>query len=51
MIANQLSTVRNANFILVLDRGLLVESGTYDELISKKRHYDYLNQQQLAHTG
>lgn len=48
IIAHRLSTVRNADLILVLDRGVLVESGTHDELIAKKGHYYYLNQQQLA---
>ncbi|MCM0590696.1 MAG: peptidase domain-containing ABC transporter [Gloeotrichia echinulata DEX184] len=50
IIAHRLSTVRNADLILVLDRGLLVESGTHDELIVKKGHYYYLNQQQLSQT-
>jgi ATP-binding cassette subfamily B protein len=48
IIAHRLSTIRNADLILVLDRGILVESGTHDELISKKGHYYYLNQQQLS---
>jgi ATP-binding cassette subfamily B protein len=51
IIAHRLSTVRHADLILVLDRGLLVESGTHDELIARKGHYYYLNQQQLATTG
>ena len=51
IIAHRLSTVRNADLILVLDKGLLVESGTHDELIAKKGHYYYLNQQQLAQAG
>jgi HlyB family type I secretion system ABC transporter len=51
VIAHRLSTVRNADLILVLDRGLLVETGTHDELIAKKGHYYYLNQQQLAQAG
>jgi ATP-binding cassette subfamily B protein len=51
IIAHRLSTVRNADLILVLDRGVLVESGTHEELIAKKGHYYYLNQQQLAATG
>jgi HlyB family type I secretion system ABC transporter len=51
IIAHRLSTVRNADLILVLDRGVLVESGTHDELIIKKGHYYYLNQQQLDRAG
>ncbi|MBR8836720.1 MAG: peptidase domain-containing ABC transporter [Stigonema ocellatum SAG 48.90 = DSM 106950] len=51
IIAHRLSTVRNADLIMVLDRGLLVESGTHDELIAKQGHYFYLNQQQLAQAG
>ncbi|MHC0061843.1 peptidase domain-containing ABC transporter [Nostoc sp. UIC 10890] len=51
IIAHRLSTVRNADLILVLDQGVLVESGTHDELIAKKGHYYYLNHQQLAQTG
>ncbi|KST67736.1 ABC transporter transmembrane domain-containing protein [Mastigocoleus testarum] len=51
IIAHRLSTVRNADKILVLDRGVLVESGTHEELINRKGHYYYLNQQQLAQAG
>ncbi|QLE54876.1 peptidase domain-containing ABC transporter [Nostoc sp. TCL26-01] len=51
IIAHRLSTVRHADLILVIDRGLLVESGTHDELIARRGHYFYLNQQQLAQTG
>jgi HlyB family type I secretion system ABC transporter len=51
VIAHRLSTVRNADLILVLDKGILVESGTHDELMVKRGHYFYLNQQQLAVIG
>jgi len=47
VIAHRLSTVRNADLILVLDRGVLIEQGTHEELMRKKGHYFYLNQQQL----
>jgi ATP-binding cassette subfamily B protein len=51
IIAHRLSTVRNADLILVLDRGVLVESGTHDELMAKRGQYFYLNQQQFAVVG
>ncbi|MFM7448237.1 MAG: peptidase domain-containing ABC transporter [Leptolyngbyaceae cyanobacterium] len=50
VIAHRLSTVRHADLILVLDRGVLVESGTHDQLIAKRGHYFYLNQQQTVTT-
>ena len=51
IIAHRLSTVRNADLILVLDRGILVESGIHSELMAKRGHYYYLNQQQLTKVG
>ena len=48
VIAPRLSTIRNADLILVLDRGILVESGTHKALMAQRGHYCYLNQQQLA---
>ncbi|UJS05379.1 peptidase domain-containing ABC transporter [Cylindrospermopsis raciborskii] len=47
IIAHRLSTIRNADVILVLDRGVLIEQGNHEQLMAKKGHYYYLNQQQI----
>ncbi|MDV2993509.1 MAG: Leukotoxin export ATP-binding protein LtxB [Chroococcidiopsis sp. SAG 2025] len=47
IIAHRLSTVRNADYILVLDKGEVAERGTHDELMAKKGLYYHLAQQQL----
>ena len=41
VIAHRLSTVRNANAIMVLEKGEIIERGTHDELLeSKGRYYE-----------
>lgn len=47
IIAHRLSTVRNADQILVLDRGILIEQGSHEELFNQKGLYWSLAQQQL----
>ncbi len=47
IIAHRLSTVRSADCILVLDRGIIVEQGTHAQLIAKGGLYAQLAQQQL----
>ena len=39
MIAHRLSTVRNADLILVVKSGRIVEQGTHAELLAKKGYY------------
>ncbi len=47
IIAHRLSTVRNADQILVLDRGVLAEQGNHEELMKLEGLYYHLAQQQL----
>ena len=42
MIAHRLSTVRNADLILVVKNGRIVEQGTHSELLSQKGYYHEL---------
>ena len=39
VIAHRLSTVRNADCIMVLDHGCIIERGTHDDLIAQKGTY------------
>ena len=48
VIAHRLSTVRDADVILVLERGRLVEQGTHDALMARQGLYYYLVSQQLS---
>lgn len=47
IIAHRLSTVRNADSILVLDKGILAEQGNHEELMAQQGIYYHLAQQQL----
>ena len=47
VVAHRLSTVRNANKIVVLDKGRICETGTHEELILLKGIYFQLIKDQL----
>lgn len=48
IIAHRLSTITNADRIIVLDRGKIVESGTHEELLTKRGTYYQLYKHQFA---
>lgn len=46
LITHRLNTIKNADVIVVMDSGKVIEQGTHEELIALKGHYYYLYQQQ-----
>ncbi len=48
IIAHRLSTVRDADTILVLNQGCIVESGSHAELLAKQGYYARLIHNQLT---
>lgn len=48
VIAHRLSTIRDSDQIVVMDHGKIVESGSHDELLSKKGKYYELYMTQYA---
>lgn len=47
MISHRVSTVKNADHIIVLDQGQIIESGKHQELMNLKGHYSRLHEKQL----
>jgi len=48
VIAHRLSTIRKANKIIVLEDGILIESGTHQELLAQKGYYAKLCEMQFS---
>ena len=51
VIAHRLSTVRNADLILVINEGDIVEQGTHEELLEKGGFYEKLYNSQFEECG
>ena len=49
IVAHRLSTIREADVILVMRDGRIVEQGTHEELLEKGGFYEHLYQSQFAH--
>ena len=47
VIAHRLSTVKNADQIIVLHQGQIVEQGSHEELVHQRQHYFHLVKNQL----
>ncbi len=47
IIAHRISTVRKADLILVLNKGMISEQGSHEDLLAKKGLYYHLNNQQI----
>ena len=48
IVAHRLSTIKEADLILVMDKGSIVEQGTHNELMAKKGFYSNLYHSQFA---
>lgn len=48
IVAHRLSTIKNADLILVMNKGNIVEQGTHNELLEKKGFYYHLYNSQFA---
>ena len=48
VVAHRLSTIENADVIMVVEQGRIIESGKHDELLEKGGHYAQLHALQFG---
>lgn len=48
LVSHRISTIKNADKIIVLDNGKIIEEGEHEGLLSKKGHYFELYEKQLS---
>jgi len=48
IVAHRLSTIQNADVILVMKNGNIIEQGNHEELLAKKGFYKELYESQFA---
>ena len=48
VVAHRLSTIRNADKIIVMDEGEIVEQGSYDELMALDGYFAKMAKRQIA---
>ncbi|AYV69333.1 ABC transporter ATP-binding protein [Niallia circulans] len=50
VVAHRLNTIKHADLILVLDKGMIAEKGSHEELLKRKGFYYELHQNQFSET-
>ncbi|WP_010250177.1 ABC transporter ATP-binding protein [Myroides injenensis] len=48
IVTHRVSSAKNADHIIILDQGRIIQSGTHQELIAKEGYYNELHQKQLS---
>ena len=48
IVSHRVSSIKNANYIIVLDQGQIIEEGTHTQLINIKGYYADLYLKQLS---